>query len=252
MGDPMTVVELPRAFVSTDVASELMSWWDADAECTVAIARPGDDDGLWQEYLAGAERSYRHHGVGAAIDVEAIRRSGETTVFWAMLDATGTVVGGVRAVGPLTSPDESHAVVEWAGQPSLPLVRKMIGDRLPFGVVEMKTAWVTDDRDRNRNRRLTTSLARTGCQVLAVLGVQFCMATCAQHVLERWRSSGGVVALIRSTPYPDERYRTKMMWWDRLTVANCAASNQTAKIVAELESISQRLHSTRRNAPAGG
>ena len=246
----MNVVELPRAFASTDVASALMSWWDSDAECTIKIARPSDDDGLWREYLAGAERSYRKHGVGVAIDVEAIRRSGDTAVFWTMLDSTGNVLGGVRAVGPLTSADDSHAVVEWAGQQALPQVRKMIADRLPFGVVEMKTAWVTDDRDRNK--QLTTSLARTGCQVLAVLGVQFCMATCAQHVLERWQSSGGVVAPIRSTPYPDERYRTKMMWWDRLTVASAAAPNQTAKIVAEMEHIRRQLHSTDRQAPVGG
>ncbi len=245
----MTVVELPRTFASAGVDRALMSWWDADAECTVTIARPSDDDGLWQEYLASADRSYRTHGVSAAIDVDAIRQSGDTTVFWTMHDWTGTVVGGIRAVGPLTSPDQSHAVAEWAGQSSLPLVRKMITDRLPFGVVEMKTAWVTADRDRNR--RLTASLARTGCQVLAVLGVQFCMATCAHRVLERWRSSGGVVAPIRSTPYPDERYRTKLMWWDRLTVASCAAPNQTAKIIAEMENIRQRLHRMRRHAPVG-
>src|SRR6187455_594344 len=158
----MNVVELPRTFASAGVASASMSSWDPDAECTVKIARPSDDDELWREYLAGAERSYRKHGVGAAIDVEAIREAGDTTVFWTMLDTTGTVLGGVRAVGPLASPDDSHAVVEWAGQPGLPQVRKMIADRLPFGVVEMKTAWVTDDR--GRNKQLTTSLARTGCQ----------------------------------------------------------------------------------------
>jgi hypothetical protein len=248
----MTVVELRRAVTSTGLEGASMSWWDPDAECTVTIASPSDQDALWQEYLDGAERSYRKHGVGAAIDVDAIRRSGDTTLFWTMVDSTGNVVGGVRAVGPLTSPGESHAVVEWAGQPGLPVVRKMISNRLPFGVVEMKSAWVTDDRDRKR--RLTTSLARTGCQVLAVLGVQFCMATCAQHVLERWRSSGGVVAPVPSTPYPDERYRTKLMWWDRLTVANCAAPNQTAKIVAEMADIRWRLDSTRgvSNAQAWG
>lgn len=246
----MNVVELPHAFASTDVDAAAMSWWDSDAECTVTIARPADDDAMWEEYLAGAERSYRRHGVAAAIDVDAIRRAGDTTLFWSLLDATGTVMGGVRAVGPLTSPDESHAVVEWAGQPGLSQVRKMIADRLPFGVVEMKSAWVTDNRDRNR--QLIDSLARTGCQVLAALGVQFCMATAARHVLEPWRSSGGVVAPIRSTPYPDERYRTKMMWWDRLTVASNAAPNQTAKIVAEMEDIRQRLAVTSRFGQAPG
>jgi hypothetical protein len=226
-----------------------MSWWDPDAECTVAIARPSDDDALWEQYLAGAARTYRRRGIEAAIDVDAIHRAGDTTLFWTMLDAAGTVVAGIRAIGPLTSPDDTHAVVEWSGQAGLPQVRKMIADRIPFGVVEMKTAWVTDDGDRNR--KLTTLLARAGCQVLAVLGVQFCMATCAQHVLARWRSSGGVVAPIRSTPYPDERFRTKMMWWDRRTVASLAAPNQTAKIIAEMAEISNRLHSSSRHAPAG-
>src|SRR6201991_3653643 len=249
MGDTMSVIELPRASASTAVGGALASWWDDDAECTVVIARPSENGALWHEYLTGAEHTYRRHGVDAAIDVEAIKRSGDTTLFWTMLDSTGTVIGGVRAVGPLTSPDETHAVVEWAGQTSLPLVRKMIADRLPFGVVEMKTAWVTVDRDRNR--QLATSLARTGCQVLAVLGVQFCMATCARHVLRRWQSSGGVVAPIRSTPYPDERFRTKLMWWDRLTVASVAAPQQSAKIVAEMEHIRRRLDITRefRKAP---
>jgi hypothetical protein len=249
MGDTMNVVELPRASASTDVAGALISWWDSDAECTVRIARPSDDDDLWQEYLAGAERSYRRQGVSAAIDVDSIRRSADTTVFWTMLDSGGKVLGGIRAIGPLGSPEDSHAVVEWAGQPSLPQVRKMIANRLPFGVVEMKTAWITDDRDRNRH--LANSLARAGCQVLAVLGVQFCMATCAQYVLKRWQSSGGVVAPIRSTPYPDERFHTKMMWWDRLTVANRAAPNQTAKIIAEMDEILRRLHRTTKHAPVG-
>jgi hypothetical protein len=250
MGDTMTVVELPRAFASTDVDGALMSWWDPDAECTVAITRPADNDALWQEYLAGAARSYRRHGIEAAIDIEAIRRSADTTLFWTMLDGGGTVIGGIRAIGPLTSPDQTLAVVEWAGHPSLPSVRKMISDRLPFGVVEMKSAWVTDDPDRSR--RLTASLARTGCQVLAALGVQFGMATGAQHVLGRWRSSGGVVAPIRSTSYPDERFRTKLMWWDRRTVATVAAPSQTAKIVTEMAVIRNRLHTASRHAPVGG
>lgn len=246
----MTVVDLPRPAAAASVDGTLMSWWDADADCTVAIARPSDNDDLWQRYLAGAENSYRRHRIEAAIDVDSIRDSGDTTLFWSMLDRAGDVVGGIRAIGPLTTPEETHAVVEWADHPSLPSVRKMIADRIPFGVVEMKSAWVTDDPGRSRN--LTASLARTGCQVLAALGVQFGMATGAQHVLARWRSSGGVVASIRSTPYPDERFRTKLMWWDRRTVASLAAPTQTAKIIAEMAAIDNRLHEANRHAPVGG
>ncbi|GFG49352.1 hypothetical protein CQY20_07010 [Mycolicibacterium agri] len=245
----MTVVELPYTSAPEGIDGFPVSWWDPDAECTVVIARPSDDRGLWREYLAGAQRSYAKIGASQAIDVDATRLLRDTTLFWSMLDRKGKVVGGIRAIGPLTSPDQTHAVDEWAGQPSQPLVRKMIADRIPFGVVEMKTAWVTTDGDRNR--RLTASLARTGCQVLAALDVQFGMATCAQHVLARWRSSGGVVAPIRSTPYPDERFRTKLMWWDRRTVANLATPDQTAKIVAEMENIHARLNEVSRYVRVG-
>jgi len=246
----MNVVDLPRAFADSDLDGVLMSWWDPDADCTVAIARPADSDILWQQYLDGAERSYRKHGIDAALDVDAIRRSCDTTLFWTMIDSAGAVVGGIRAIGPLTSADQTHAVVEWADRPGQSSVRKMISDRLPFGVVEMKSAWVTDNADRSRN--LTAALARTGCHVLAMLGVQFCMATGAQHVLARWRSSGGVVAPIRATPYPDERFRTKLIWWNRQTVVNNAASSQTAKIIAEMAAIRSRLHNASRHAPVGG
>lgn len=227
----MSVVELP--VIPTHAAPT--SWWDADAECTLVMSEPSTDKALWRDYLLGAARSYRKHGVEAALDVDAVQRAGDTALFWAILDAAGRVVGGLRAVGPLQSPDDSHAVIEWAGQPGLPLVRKMIAERVPLGVMEAKSAWVTDDP--NRNRHLTKPLSRVPFHGMALLGVQFFMATSAEHALNSWRSSGGVVAPIHSTPYPDERYRTKMMWWDRLTFANHAEPEQVPKILAEMDDV---------------
>ncbi len=69
---------------------------------------------------------------------------------------------------------------------------------------------------------------------MALLGVQFVMATAAAHVLDRWRASGGVVAAtIPAVAYPDERYRTKMMWWDRSTLANHADPKQLSRMYKE-------------------
>ena len=51
----------------------------------------------------------------------------------------------------------------------------MINDRVPFGILEMKSAWVTDDRERNRS--LTKALARSGFHAMALMDIQFCMAT---------------------------------------------------------------------------
>ncbi|MGH3639897.1 MAG: hypothetical protein ACRDUX_12820 [Mycobacterium sp.] len=209
-----------------------ISWWDPVAECTMVVSHPTVDRDLWHEYLRGAERSYRAHGVERALDLGAIRDGVDTAMFWTTIDAAGRVIGGLRAKGPLRSADESHATVEWAGQPGLPAVYKMIADRIPFGVLEMKSAWTTDDRDNAR--RLSQALARTIFHGMALLDVQFGMATSAPHVLERWRTSGAVVAPIAATPYPDERYRTKMMWWDRRTFANHAAPEQLPKIFDEM------------------
>ncbi|EHI11200.1 hypothetical protein [Mycolicibacterium thermoresistibile] len=228
-----------------------ISWWDPDAECTLVMSQPALDRELWLDYLDGAARSYRKYGAEKALDLEAVKPGWDTSVFFAAVDRDGCVIGGLRATRPLRSADESHAVVEWAGQPGESAVRKMITDRLPFGVVEMKSAWA--DGDRDRSPLLADVLARTAYPTMTVLNVQFLMATAASHVLGRWRSSGGVVASrIPATPYPDDRYRTKMMWWDRSNFINYATPEQAAKMVAEMSSLSALLDAHRDVAAAAG
>lgn len=207
-------------------------WWDADAQCTMVISQPELEPKLWLDYLDGAERSYRKHGVESAIDVAEISDGHDTAMFWAALDVSGRVIGGVRAKGPLTSADDSHAIVEWEGQPGLPAVRKMIEDRVPFGILEMKSAFVAGNSESTKG--VTRALARSGFHAMSAMNLQFCMATSAPHVLDKWRSSGGVVASIPATPYPDPRYRTKMMWWDRRTFIRHAEPGQVSKIFNEI------------------
>jgi hypothetical protein len=204
------------------------------------VSQPSADPDLWAEYSIGARRSYRKHGVECALDVDALRTGADTIMFLAVIDDTGRMVAGARAKGPLRSADESHAVVEWAGQPGQQDVRKMITDRVPFGIAEVKSAWVTDELDRNR--RLAAVLARSPFHVMALLDIQFCMATAAAYALNRWRSSGGVVAGIPATPYPDERYQTKMMCWNRSDFVNYAEPAQVAKILMETNLLIQEFY----------
>ncbi|HEY9266969.1 MAG TPA: hypothetical protein VIQ11_20440, partial [Mycobacterium sp.] len=147
---------------------------------------------------------------------------------------------GIRAKGPYKSTDECHAVLEWDGQPGQDTLRKMVSDRLPFGVAEMKTAWVTNDPDRNR--ALSYAVARTPLHAMNLLDIQFIVATAAEHVLRRWLSSGGVIAAkIPATPYPDIRFRTKLAWWDRLTFANHADPKQVSAFFADQRRMSSPL-----------
>ena len=236
----MTVSLLDSAFADRFQLSDRRSWRDPDIDCTLVLSQPSTDPDLWREYARGAQRSYSRHGVECALDVDALLSGADTMMFFAVLDETGRMVAGVRAIGPLQSADDSHAVVEWAGQPDQAAVRNMIEDRVPFGVLEMKSAWATDDSDRNSC--LTSAVARSVFHMMALLDIQFCMATAAAYALNRWRSSGGVVASIPATPYPDKRYQTKMMWWNRRNFVNHAEPDQVAKILTETDHLTQELY----------
>ncbi len=217
-----------------------LSWHDPDTDCMLVVSQPSADPGLWAEYGRGARRSYRQHGVECALDTDALLTGADTIMFLAAIDDAGNMVAGVRAKGPLQCADDSHAVAEWRGQSGQQAVRDMINDRVPFGVLEMKSAWVTDNPDQNRC--LTDALARSGFHMMALLDVQFCMATAAAYVLNKWRSSGGVVAPIPAAPYPDERYQTKMMWWNRRTFVDHAEPQQVAKILVETQRLTNEYY----------
>jgi hypothetical protein len=244
----MTAIPLNSANVEEFHLPHSLSWRDQDIDCSLVLTQPSIDRRLWEEYAIGAHRSYRKHGVECALDNEALRSGVDTVMYLAVIDPTGRMVAGVRAKGPLRSAEDSHALVEWAGQPGEHSVRNMIADRVPFGVLEMKSAWVADEL--NQDRCFTAALARSGFHMMALLDVQFCMATAAAYVLNRWRSSGGVVAGIPATPYPDERYQTKMMWWDRRDFANHAEPEQTAKIFTETRHLTQLFHHRSETATA--
>ena len=217
-----------------------LSWRDPDIEATLVLSQPALDPDLWDEFSRGAEHSYRKHGVECALDVAALRSGSDTIMFCAAIGDDGQMLAGLRAKGPLLSATDSHAVVEWEGQPGQQAVCDMITDRIPFGVLEIKSGWVIDDS--NVNRSLPTALSRGGLHIASLTGIQFCMATAAAFVINRWKSSGGVVAPIPATPYPDERYQTKIIWWDQSDFINHAEPGQVAKILTENELLTREIH----------
>ena len=107
--------------------SEGFSWPDPDIEGTLVISQPSIDPELWADYTAGAVRSYSKRGVECALDIEALRSGDDTIMFGAVVNDSGRVVGGYRAIA-LRSADDSHAVEEWAGRPGQQDVRQMIAD----------------------------------------------------------------------------------------------------------------------------
>ena len=198
---------------------DVPSYWDQRSQCLVVATTPAENPALWEQFLDGAEESYTRHGVTTALEMSTIRDGGTTALFFAALDRTGQIVGGVRVQGPYSSVDQSHALIEFAEYPDgLRQVHTMLDERIGHGVVELKSAWVA--KNAPHGRAVTAMIAEAPAYSTALLGARYALATAASHVRTAWLGTGAVIATqIAPIPYPDERYRTEVFWWDRRTLA---------------------------------
>ncbi|MGV8873138.1 MAG: hypothetical protein ACOH2Q_11480 [Rhodococcus sp. (in: high G+C Gram-positive bacteria)] len=198
---------------------DVPSYQDHRSQCRIVATTPERDPVLWQQFLDGAEESYLRHGVTTALEMSTIRDGRTTTLFFAALHRSGAMLGGVRVQGPYSSVDQSHALVEFAEYPNgRRHVHTMLDERIEHGVVELKSAWVAQNAPRGR--AVTAMIAESPAYSTALLGARYALATAASHVRTAWLDTGANIATqIEPIPYPDERYRTEVFWWDRRTLA---------------------------------
>ncbi len=208
------------------------SYPDTESGYEILVATPSQRPDLWALYLRGAGKSYRRHGVEKVLEYDRICDGSTTAVFFLAMDDAGNAVGGMRAQGRYHSAFQAHALEEWDGRPGAVQVIKEISERIDDGVIEMKTGWVSDDAT-HRNE-LSNALARMFVHAMALLGVRHAFCTVAVHAVKRWATTGGVTSNeVTPVAYPDDRYLTTMMWWDRTTLADLATPNQLPRIIAE-------------------
>lgn len=235
----MSTLTLEKGGIA-QLSAGLPCFYDAQSKCRVLIGRPDTDPQLWKRNLAGAHDSYATHGVLAALEYEEIRDGTSTSLFFVVVDDDGEVVGGVRAQGPYRSAEQAHALHEWTDEGPRSMVRHMIASRIPRGVAEMKMGWVAPGV--SRSDAIADVLGRCIVHAMAVLGTDYIFCTGAEHVLPRWRRSGGVpVEEIPSAPYPSARYKTKLVWWERETFADHADPAQAVKLLSEWMDLSECL-----------
>jgi hypothetical protein len=208
------------------------AYFDPTSGHNFIFAEPAKQPAIWAAYLDGARRSYRQHGVESAIEYDEVRDGRSTALFAVAMDDAGQVVGGLRVQGRLTGPEQAHAMREWAGRPGTAEMRAQIAQRLPFGVIEVKAVWV--DHHTDNRAALIAALARAFVHAMDLLHVRHALCTAAEHAVSRWQTSGGVVATeVTAVAYPDERYRTNLMWWDRHQLAELITPDQNAALVRE-------------------
>jgi hypothetical protein len=232
-----TMRAIERTWLRGDVAS---SFWEPGSGVRFEAHAPADAPELWTSYLEGLEETYRAHGVANALDLNALWITPTSPIFVVAIGADDQVLAGMRAHGPLFRPEDAHAVGEFESDPvGQRKVRQLITDRIPFGAIEIKGCWVTDDAPRKR--LLSNGLARCYIHVMDMLDVQFAFCTAAVHAATRWRTTGGLtVPGLDAVPYPDDRYETTMLWWNRTTIGKFADPDQLALIERESHQLALR------------
>lgn len=207
-------------------------YFDSLSGRQIIVATPAAQPALWLAYIDGARASYSAHAVECAIEYGEVRYGRTTALFFAVLETDGRVVGGLQVQGPLTHPDQAHAVREWDGRPGAEQIRSQIRQRLAEGVIEIKAVWV--DQAAPRHSALTSALARAFIHAMDLLRVRHAMCTAAGHAMTRWETSGGVLSAdVPAVPYPDERYETKLMWWDRSQVSQLLCYETVGALLSE-------------------
>ena len=218
--------------LSTVVVAVIGIYHDPCSACKFVVARPSQQPELWMSYLDGARETYRKYDVESVLQYDRICDGGSTAIFFTALETDGHVAGGMRVEGRYESADQAYAVQEWAGRETALQVHREISERIPAGVIEMKAGWVR--ADAWRRRELTAGLARMCIHSMNLMGVRYALGTVATHAVKRWQTTGGVVsANVAPIAYPDDRYRTVLMWWDRKTFADLAAFEQLPAIMDE-------------------
>lgn len=209
-----------------------VSYRDPGSGYEIVITTPRAAPGLWRDYTAGALTSYRAYDVEVALDYPGMQDGRTSSLLFAVLDATGVVVGGMRSQGPYTCAQESHAYLEWGDGPGRRALSASLERMVPEGLVESKTAWVRDDVTSRRD--LVACLSRAPVHAAAVLGARFGIGTAAAFSLPGWLRSGGVIDdEVPMVAYPDDRYRTRLLVWDCETVLGRVTDDQREAYVDE-------------------
>ncbi|MCU1380252.1 MAG: Rv1355c family protein [Acidimicrobiales bacterium] len=203
---------------------------DEQSGVRIEAHRPLDRPDLWRAYLDGAEARYRQHDLAHVLKRPELEDGRTTSLFYVAID-DDRVVAGIRCHGPLHAPSEAQALRELDGHPRLSMVGDRLAECVPEGLVEIKGAWVDPDFPR---RGLSDAMARCHVHAMTWFGVRFAMCTCSDTTAPRWESTGGrAMPDLAPVPFPDDRYRTLLLWWDRELVEHLSDADQWRRIADE-------------------
>jgi hypothetical protein len=181
-----------------------------------------DSQRAWARYLDGLTTVYESWGVASIVDRPRLEREG-CQLFWLLRERNGACVGGIRVEGPHPSAGAYAGLAEMGQSPDAGRLTAEVAAVLDAGLVEFKGAW-----NAQCGRGYGAVLGRCMQHSLWWLGVPNAFCVSAAHAEGGWISSGARrLDSIAPAPYPDDRYRSVVLWWDGDHTQRIAPHQQT-------------------------
>lgn len=182
---------------------------------------------LWTMYLNEAEGKYRSRGFEGTLRRQELEDGEGVALFFLGFNPGGEPVAGVRFHGPLEGSDQAYLIEEMADSPEIEDIRSMIDQEIRLGALEVKGAW--SKGAAVTGVRLIAAITRSVTHAMNWLGAEFAIAAVSDTLVSVGTPAGGRMVGTASVPYPDERYQTVCVSWDRSrSYELCSPANQQA------------------------
>jgi molybdopterin/thiamine biosynthesis adenylyltransferase len=168
---------------------------------------------LWKVYLNEAEGIFRSRGFEGTLRRLELEEGNDVSLFLLGFDAEGEPVAGLRFHGPLEGAHQAAIIDEMASSPEIGLIHDLIEREIRLGTLEVKGAW--SKGASVVGARLLTALSRAVTHGLNWLGAEFAIAAVSDTLMPVGTVTGGVQVGTHWVPFPDERYRTIAISWQR-------------------------------------
>jgi hypothetical protein len=216
-----------------------LSFDDVTTGLKVRCSTPTASPLLWRDYLDAAHQRYALHGVESALpSVTGESRSNE--IFWSIFDSTRTIAG----LRVLVVSDSTKALTQeiLKAHPHSERLKLLIRRRCSEGILEGATAFVSESHRKFAG--ISDILARCIVHSLILLQARYLIGSAAEHSLPLWKRTGATVMDdIGAFPYPDDRYRSVVIWWDVQTFASLCNSEQLKHVFLESGLLLKQLES---------
>jgi molybdopterin/thiamine biosynthesis adenylyltransferase len=189
------------------------SFVDQDSGVRFEGHHPLERPDLWKIYLNEAEGKYRSHGFEGTLRRQELEDGHDVPLFFLGFNTEGEPVAGVRFHGPLEGSHQAFLMEEMADSPEIEDIQALIEREIRLGTIEVKGAW--SKGAAVTGVRLIAAITRSATHAMNWLGTEFAIAAVSDTLEEVGTPAGGRKFGTASVPYPDERYRTICVSWER-------------------------------------